>query len=576
MKTVICVLALALTATSALATPAVGVASFEDGTSTFPVQVWFAPGSVTNVADAHEGTRGVAATGNVRVVLNPMADQTRLVFWMKTSNQAHITGLLQYYDVNWVSLRQDNLDLAVDRVWREQVILLLNKPAGTAHVYAAMYLPSGITATFDDVVGAADNPTGAVNGFESGSSSPWSVWYTPGSVLNTNVVSHAGERSVAVSGNVKFSVAPIVSEARFWHLRASGSATMTWQVQYYDASWLLLAADVAQSATSDTTWRQSTVPIAAPANTRYVLIGVWVGGTGDGATVNVDDFTTTATVQPSVRPFANASPWNVLAADLPLTLVLHTEIQPPAIHWWASNDQIPVVNSSPSNPTVAVSVGAGFNRPATVINVRMPADTVGGSDGDHHLAVNETSGISYDFYNFAHTPGASSATASFYGSTPLDGDGFIDPATGFNAGCRAPWNSPMGGLLSGAEIAAGEIEHALGVGFPGSLLARGWVYPARKEDTDTSNYSGTIPIGTRLVVPSSATMPAGLSPLGQKIWRAAQRYGFIVVDQVGGSSPVVYADTTVSSADLDLLRVWWNGRPADLDQIAKQLQVAQD
>ena len=75
---------------------------------------------------------------------------------------------------------------------------------------------------------------------------------------------------------------------------------------------------------------------------------------------------------------------------------------------------------------------------------------------------------------------------------------------------------------------------------------------------------------------ANATMPPGLSPLGQKIWRAAQRYGFIVVDQVGGASPVVYADTTVSTADVDLLRVWWNGRPADLDQIAQQLQVARD
>src|SRR5258706_3857255 len=191
MKNVVCALALALTAMSGFATPAVGVASFEDVTSTYPVQVWFAPGSVTNVADAHEGTRGVGATGNVRIVLTPMADQTGLVFWMKTSSQTHIAGLLQYYDVNWVSLRQDNLDLAVDRVWREQVLLLLNKPAGTAHVYAGMYLPGGIPSTFDDVVGATDNPPGAVNGFESPSSRPSSVWDTPGSGVDTNGLSPA-------------------------------------------------------------------------------------------------------------------------------------------------------------------------------------------------------------------------------------------------------------------------------------------------------------------------------------------------------------------------------------------------
>jgi hypothetical protein len=389
-------------------------------------------------------------------------------------------------------------------------------------------------------------------------------------VQNTNALSHAGVRSVAVSGNVKFGVAPIVSAATFWHRRASGSATMTLQTQYFDANWLLLGQDVIQNVTSDTTWQQAAVSFAEPANTRYVLIGVMAGGTGDGGTVNIDDFATTASVQPSMRPFANASPWNTLAADLPLTLVSNSQIA--ANSWWASNNQAPVVNSSASDPTVAVSVGAGFGRAATVINVRMPSGTVGGSDSDHHLIVNETSGICYNFYNFAHTAGASTATASFYGSTPLDADGFVDPATGLNAGCRAPWNTPMGGILSGPEIAAGEIEHALGVGIPGSMLARGWVYPARHEDSNTSGYTGTIPMGSRLVVPSTATMPTGLSTLGQKIWRAAQKYGFIVIDQVGGSLPMVYADTTVSNADLDPLR----GSAHDLDKIAAQLQLAKD
>jgi hypothetical protein len=47
-------------------------------------------------------------------------------------------------------------------------------------------------------------------------------------------------------------------------------------------------------------------------------------------------------------------------------------------------------------------------------------------------------------------------------------------------------------------------------------------------------------MGSRLVVPPTAAMPTGLSALGQKIWRAAQRYGFLVVDQAG--SPMLYAD----------------------------------
>lgn len=562
---------------TALAIPAVGVASFEDGTSTYPVEVWYSPGSVANVAGGHEGARAVAATGNVRIKHAPASQHTRVVFWMKASSQTHITGTVQYYNASWQSLGEAALDLTADGLWREKVVRL-SKPSGTVYVFTNMGLPAGITATIDDVTLAAAEPAGAINGFETASTTPWSVWFSPASVQNTNAVSRAGLRSVAVSGNVKFGVAPIVIQAQFWHRRASGSADMNWLIQYYDASWLLLAESSVGSITSDTTWRQAIIPVNAPANTRFVLVGVSVNGTTSDAIVNIDDFATTPSVQPARRPFANSSPWNVLADGIPYSFEEHPELDDD--NWWVNLEEwsIPVVNSTPSDPMVAVTVSASHGRPATVVNARIPAGVSGAAPagGDGTLQVNETNGVSHSFWKFVRTS-TTTATAQAYGSTPLDADGFTDPATGLNAGIRAAWCSPMAGLLTGPEIAAGEIEHALAIALPNSMLARGWVAPALQEDGDAATaYYGSIPMGSRLVVPPTATMPAGLSALGQKIWRAARRYGFLVVDRA--DSPTLYADPrSMTATQIEPLRVWWCstcGGENDLDKIASQLVVA--
>lgn len=386
--------------------------------------------------------------------------------------QTHINGNIQYFNSAWQSLAQSDLDLAADGVWREQVIRL-NKPAGTTYVFVNMWLSGGITATIDDVTAARDNPAGAVEGFETASTGRWSTWYAPTTVLNTNADSHAGGRSVAISGNVKFGAEPFVIEAAFWHRRASGSLAMNWAIQYFDKNWTLLSTSSTGSITSNTTWQQSAIPVSAPTATRYVLVGVWPNGTGAEATVNIDDFTTTSSVQPALRPFANASSWNTLAEDLPSTLVIHSELDD--VHWWVNLGQYsaPVVNSASGDPMVAVSGVASWGRPASTVNVGIPAGVTGAVGTDGHLQVNDPSGIAHSFWQFVRVTNTT-ATAQAYGSTPLDGDGFTDPATGLNAGTRAAMASTMAGLLTGPEIAAGEIEHALAVGLTNNLLKSGW------------------------------------------------------------------------------------------------------
>jgi hypothetical protein len=70
-------------------------------------------------------------------------------------------------------------------------------------------------------------------------------------------------------------------------------------------------------------------------------------------------------------------------------------------------------------------------------------------------------------------------------------------------------------------------------------------------------------------------MPSGLSPLGERIWQALVTYGAYVVDQHGGTSPVVlYAEPFgVPGAPVEPVRVFWNGAPSDLDRIMPFVRV---
>jgi hypothetical protein len=556
-------------------TPAVGVYSFEDGASTAPVQVWYAPGSVANVAGGHAGVRSVAASGNVLLSFQPATAEHRVVYWLRTNSRCHIAGVIQYYGSSWQSLGQADFELAADATWREQ-LHLLGKPAGTTYVLVGMWIPSGVTAWFDDVVAAANNPPGAIEGFETGSPGPWSVWYPPAAVQNTNVIRLSGSRSVGLSGSLKLVVAPFVTSIKFSHRRASGTAPITGVRQYFDRNWTQLGETTLPPITSTTTWQQATIAIDAPANTMYVLVGVWPNGSGAGATVYVDDYSTAPAVQPARRPFSPTSPWNTTLTDIPHTFETRPELQ--SMHWWVALESysFQVVNSSPSDPMVAVGVPASWGRPAATINVRIPPGITGASGTDGSLQVNDPAGTSHSFWQFQRTS-VSTATAQAYGSTPLDGDGFTDPVTGLNAGIRAAMASPMAGLLTGPEIAAGEIDHALAVSLPVSMLARGWVPPARAEDSTSSwAYTGSaIRMGSRLGIPETATMPAGLSSLGQKVWRAIKKYGLLVVDT--GSTPALYADPgSMTGAQVDPLRVYWCGgcgNANDLDRIALQLQL---
>jgi hypothetical protein len=127
------------------------------------------------------------------------------------------------------------------------------------------------------------------------------------------------------------------------------------------------------------------------------------------------------------------------------------------------------------------------------------------------------------------------------------------------------------GLLDDAEVARGDITHAMAVTLPAKLLRPSVAYPAFAFDRDamtaTPPYGGPVPMGGRIALPHSVNLNTlGLRTRpGQVIAEAAQRHGFIVVDRGGeGISLRVRRNPETPSA---LLHQWNPALQADLTAI---------
>jgi hypothetical protein len=119
-------------------------------------------------------------------------------------------------------------------------------------------------------------------------------------------------------------------------------------------------------------------------------------------------------------------------------------------------------------------------------------------------------------------------------------------------GATASGLAAVGGLITIDDLEAGRIDHALAMAIPNTARGR-FVAPATRTD---GAYVGehAIPEGTRFRLPASLdTSKLGLSPLGEMIARAAQRYGIIVRDRA--AAVVLYTEDPVPSGSTVFRRV---------------------
>jgi hypothetical protein len=156
-----------------------------------------------------------------------------------------------------------------------------------------------------------------------------------------------------------------------------------------------------------------------------------------------------------------------------------------------------------------------------------------------------------------------------------------DPSSrgdGWQNGKTASMLPIYAGQLYDDEIAKG-ITHAIAITVPAKLLAATITYPAYAFDRDAATaappFSGVIPMGGRLALPTAVAIASlGLkTPEGWAIARAAQRFGFIVVDR-GGSGITLRVQPNARFRD-KALHSWNSPLQDDLNAIMVKVEQVQ-
>lgn len=278
------------------------------------------------------------------------------------------------------------------------------------------------------------------------------------------------------------------------------------------------------------------IPVPVPAST--VQFDASVGGPNDAALRAAGWQPTPAPPPPVVDwshyPFPPSSPWN---APIKAGATFG-----PAVPNWSSAS--PVVNEAQWSIPV---VYATTTDPQVTLNgrqYRVPAGFTGSPDADHNGVVLQPDGVTaVEAWGW----GQSNQYTQVYDCST--DSGWAWGASG--SGARL-----LGGLVRTVE-AQGPIRHALALALPASLMAVGWVPPAKLQDGDTSGYTGTVHMGTRFGLP---TVPSGLAGVGLNLAVALHTYGAYVRD-TSGSASLYLEQGTNSVTAAAWSAAWWQLYP---------------
>jgi hypothetical protein len=198
------------------------------------------------------------------------------------------------------------------------------------------------------------------------------------------------------------------------------------------------------------------------------------------------------------------------------------------------------------------------------IFARIPPSAVPSPDGDGHMVVIQPDGRALELYATIVLSTGEVVSSMF---------SFTDPAgtgSGREHGRRASMLPSYGGILRSAEIADGEIDHAMVLLAPPAMLSTSFVEPALAFDSDPSDYGGTLPMGARLAIPPEVDIDdLGLrTSFGAMIAAAAKTYGFYIGDR-GGPGWTIVTEYRPSSQSL---AEWDRDRNEDLNRIFEALR----
>jgi hypothetical protein len=194
------------------------------------------------------------------------------------------------------------------------------------------------------------------------------------------------------------------------------------------------------------------------------------------------------------------------------------------------------------------------------VSVHIPRLAVPAPDLDGNTAILQADGSALELYSPIRLSNGTWLSQMFSFTDAYNGLG-----VGYENGRRASMVPNYAGLLTDEDVQAGHIDHALALVVPSSMLARTYTGPALAFDSNSRDYSGTLPMGARLFLPGSVNLDnLGLkSTLGRMVGEAAQNYGMYVVDR-GGEGVSIVGQASPQSPDLG---TWTLELQQDLDAI---------
>lgn len=195
--------------------------------------------------------------------------------------------------------------------------------------------------------------------------------------------------------------------------------------------------------------------------------------------------------------------------------------------------------SNVSFNTSACSGHASFQ----TMSVPVPSGATSATGTDHSIIFYQPSTNSdWEFWEFTNTNGVYQACAGGKIS-PVNTSNGVFPVSATQSQVASSGISYLATDITETDVQSGAINHALAVQI---IYCNGsYVAPARSnyDCGNNGNTSNDIPYGQYFRFPSSLALPSGLTPLGQMIFKAIQKYGMVVTDKSGAVA--ISAETPV-------------------------------
>jgi hypothetical protein len=250
------------------------------------------------------------------------------------------------------------------------------------------------------------------------------------------------------------------------------------------------------------------------------------------------------------RPYASDSFWNSRpVSPIFSNYVIPNSLYNPTAYTPAYSASCFFANASDSSVRLKVGPGYGgvHDRDAEVLTSEItiphwPESVLPASGADAHADIFDVENkIIHSFYRLKKVNGE--WTTLLYAWSSLDGRGWGDPAH-FYQGGRATGINACAGMIRKHEVDDGDstFRHALAISLTDNALSKDYVFPSTSTDNNTGNYTGSIPEGALLMLPSNFNTATIQTPLIKKIANTLKTYGAYVVDRNYGTPFVIYSE----------------------------------